>query len=140
MAATDKASDKALETVTVACKLPHGIHMDLRTPINLKDPNNPGGNTLVSRVTLNGSAKGEANQRYGEAGFGLTFNVPKEHFEQWLKDHENHPAVKNGLIFAHREQASVEAMARENEGKKSGLEPVDPNDKKANGVEKMSKE
>lgn len=130
MAAPDKASDKTTETVTVACKLPHGIHMDLRNPDN----------TLRARVTLNGASKGAANQRFGEAGFGLTFNVPKDHFEQWLKDHENHPAVKNELIFAHREQASVEAKARENENKKSGLEPVDPNDKKANGVEKMSKE
>lgn len=96
--------------MTVACRLPQGMHLDIVKHGELR-----------KRVTLNG-----ANSRYAVAGFGITEHVPKAFFEQWLADHPELPAVKNGLIFAHRHKTSVEAQAEEQSELKSGLDPMDP--------------
>ncbi|SAL55022.1 hypothetical protein AWB70_04691 [Caballeronia cordobensis] len=98
------------ETVTVACRLPQGVHLDIVKHGELR-----------KRVTLNG-----ANSRDAVAGFGITEHVPKAFFEQWLADHQESPAVKNGLIFAHKRKASVEAQAEDNTDLKSGLDPMNP--------------
>lgn len=98
------------DTVTVACRLPQGIHMDIVKHGEVR-----------KRVTLNG-----ANSPHAVAGFGITENVPRAFFEQWLADHVELPAVKNGLIFAHRQTASVEAKAGERSELKSGLDAMDP--------------
>jgi hypothetical protein len=98
------------EAVTVACRLPQGIHLDIVKHGELR-----------KRVTLNG-----ANSRSAVAGFGITEHVPKAFFEQWLADHQELPAVKNGLIFAHKQKASVEAQAEDRVDLKSGLDPMDP--------------
>jgi hypothetical protein len=111
MAATPPiAPPESSETVTVACRLPQGIHLDIVKHGELR-----------KRVTLNG-----ANSRWTVAGFGITEHVPKAFFEQWLADHQELPAVKNGLIFAHKQKASVEAQAEDKADLKSGLDPMDP--------------
>ncbi len=97
-------------TVTVACRLPQGLHLDIVKHGELRQ-----------RVTLNGS-----NSAHAVAGYGITENVPKDFFDRWLAAHGELPAVKNGLIFAHAQKVSTEAQATEQAGLKSGLEPLDP--------------
>lgn len=98
------------ETVTVACRLPQGIHMDIVRHGEVRQ-----------RVTLKGS-----NAPGSIAGFGITENVPRAFFEKWLDNHQDLPAVRNGLIFAHAQRASVEDKAVERTELKSGLDPMDP--------------
>ena len=98
------------ETVTVACRLPQGIHMDIVRHGEVRQ-----------RVTLKGS-----NAPGAVAGFGITENVPRAFFEKWLDEHQDLPAVRNGLIFAHAKRASVEDQADERSELKSGLDPMDP--------------
>ncbi|WP_233867122.1 hypothetical protein [Paraburkholderia adhaesiva] len=98
------------DTVTVACRLPQGLHLDIVKHGELR-----------RRVTLNG-----ANSPHAVAGFGITEHVPRAFFEQWLADHAELPAVKHGLIFAHKQKASVEDQAGERGEVKSGLDPMDP--------------
>ena len=71
------------DTVTVACRLPQGIHMDIVRHGEVRQ-----------RVTLKGS-----NSPGPVAGFGITENVPREFFEKWLADHQDLAAVKNGLMM-----------------------------------------
>ncbi|MGF6604585.1 hypothetical protein P3T23_009341 [Paraburkholderia sp. GAS448] len=97
-------------TVTVACRLPQGLHLDIVKHGEVR-----------KRVTLAGS-----NSTQAVAGFGITEHVPKDFFDRWLADHRELPAVKNGLIFAHEKKDSVEARATERTDLKSGLEPLDP--------------
>lgn len=104
--------------VTVGCKLPHGIHMDL------------GG----KRVTLNGT-----NTSNVIGGYGLTENVDKEFFDKWLATHKESPMVKNDLIFAHEKTSNVAAQAKDNAENKNGFEPIDPN-KPGNGVQPVKEE
>ncbi|WP_233874057.1 hypothetical protein [Paraburkholderia adhaesiva] len=98
------------DTVTVACRLPQGLHLDIIRHGEVR-----------RRVTLNG-----ANSPRAVAGFGITEHVPRAFFEQWLVEHQELPAVKHGLIFAHKQKASVEDQAGERGEVKSGLDPMDP--------------
>lgn len=95
-----------MATVTVGCKLPSGLHLDL-----------PG----KTRVTLNGS---NASNVIG--GHGITENVDADFFAAWLKAYADHPAVKSGLIFAHEKAASTAAEARDKTKNTSGFEGIDP--------------
>lgn len=100
-------------TVTVACKLPHGLHLD----------------HAGKRVTVNG-----ANTSNVIGGHGLTEGIDKEFFDEWLKANADHPAVKNKLIFAHDKARNAAAQAREQASNKTGVEPIDPN-KPGHGVQ-----
>lgn len=108
-------------TLSVGCKLPHGIHMD----INIKgEP--------IQRVTLKGInslTQGMVIRPAQIGGFAITENVPKEFFEEWMKQNRHHPAVVNQLIFAHTQRESVKDMAEDRDELKHGFEPIDPNKK-----------
>ncbi len=106
------ANERAATTVTVACKLPHGLHLDLPQR----------GDRPHKRVTVKG-----CNARDSVAfGYGITEGVPKDHWDEWLSMHKDMVMVKNQLIFAHVQSASVTDMAKENAKRKTGLEGIDP--------------
>lgn len=109
-----------MQTVTVGCKLPNGLHMDLRGT----------GGELNRRVTLNGANKSEVI-----GGYGITHGVDKEFFEEWKRINADFPPLKKGLIFAHDKPASAAAQAKEQAELKSGFEGMNP-DKPAPGVER----
>lgn len=122
------------ETVTVACKIPNGIYLDLRK-----------GEQLI-RVKLNGPGmpipldpKKPLPRKKIEDAAALTFGVDKEFWEQWLKKHKDYGPVKAGLIFAHEQQESVIDQARERSKVLTGLEAIDPN-KPGRGIEKRTEE
>jgi hypothetical protein len=102
-------SQKSSDTVTVGCKLPHGIHMDLQNKGESR-----------KRVTLKGN-----NDKKVIGGFGITENVPKAHFDEWIKRNKNHPSVTGGYIFSMRDMASAEAAAEERKDLRNGLEALD---------------
>ena len=93
------------EMVTVGCKLPHGLHLDIHTAGKPK-----------IRITLKGN-----NSSLVIGGYGITENVPKDHFDAWMKQNKSHPAIEKDLIFAHAQKSSVEAIALEKAELRSGL-------------------
>lgn len=101
-------------TVTVGCKLPHGIHLDIGD----------------KRVTLNG-----AHSAAIIGGHGITENVDKDHFEAWMIMYKDHPAVKAGYIFAHDKANNTAAQAKERAKEKTGFEGLNP-EKPMPGIEK----
>lgn len=101
---------EAAQFVTVGCKLPNGLHLDL------KDRSGE-----VVRVTLNG-----ANSSRIIGGYGLTENVPAEHITEWLKKNSRHAAVINKHIFVHSQTESAVSIAKEQREIKTGVEPIDP--------------
>lgn len=100
------------KTVTVGCKLPSGIILEL-------------GN---QEVEIHGT-----NSARVIGGHGITYDVDADFFDAWLKAHSDRDMVKNGLIFAHEKAADVKAEAAEKKGNKSGLEAINP-DSPENGV------
>ena len=124
--ATHIVTPSSRNVIAVGCKLPNGMHLDIR-----KD------GEPVERVTLKGINSLTAGAIIRPAmigGYAITENVPKEFFEHWLVLHKEHPAVKNKLIFAHTQIESVKDMAEERSELTHGFEPIDPN-APAKGIE-----
>ncbi|MDQ0019003.1 hypothetical protein [[Curtobacterium] plantarum] len=103
------------EVVTVGCKLPNGLVIDV-------DGAQP--------VVLAG-----ANASNVIGGYGLTENVDKAVFDKWLEQHKDQPYVKNELVFAQAKTNSAESKAKDNADVKSGLEGL-PQDNPSPGVTK----
>ena len=99
-----------MELVTVGCKLPHGVKMDLVV----------GG--IKKRVFIKGN-----NSSSVAGGFGLTDNVDKEFFDQWMKENAVLEFVQKGLIWAYKSNEGARKRALEEAEKRHGLEPLDPN-------------
>lgn len=99
-------------TCIVGCKLPHGLHMQLRDPRT---------KTVVEAHVAKGN-----NAARIVGGYGLTEAIPTEFMSKWLKQNENHPAVVNGSIFVSDTGRNAEARAREGRELKTGIEALDP--------------
>lgn len=107
-----KAKNTQSKTVTVGCKLPTGLILEL-------------GNRSVE---ING-----ANSSGVIGGHGITHDVDAEFFNAWLEAHADRDMVKNGFIFAHDKAADTKAQAKEQEDNDTGLEAIKP-DSPENGV------
>lgn len=94
-----------MSTVTVACKLPNGLILDI-----------PG----APSVTLKGSSHPDAI-----AGHGLT-EVDAGFWDAWTKLYPDFQPLKKELIFAQGGERSAISKAKERKGEKSGLEGLDP--------------
>lgn len=101
----------AAETVSVGCRYPNGLYLDM-------------GKT---RVEING-----ANAANVIGGHGITENVDKPFMEAWLAKHADLDIVKGGHLFINGKVASVIAEANEKANHLTGLEPLDPNKKPKN--------
>jgi hypothetical protein len=113
---TNKNSGK---TVTVFCKLPHGIIYELRNGKTVR-LNGMYGNER-SPLQVSGLAG-----RDSVAGFGVTRNVDAEAWDEIVKDHGLSAAHGNGLVFAKSDEKSGNSAAKERTAEKTGFEPYDP--------------
>lgn len=100
-----------MATVTVGCKLPNGLHLDVQG----------------KRHTLAG-----ANSSRIIGGYGLT-EVPKDFWDAWVAEHKDFPPVVNGEIFAQATSKSAEDKAKDQAEVRSGFEGLNP-DNPAPGV------
>ena len=124
------------DTVVVGCKFPHGIELRAYTMVEEQEAH-PGGSRTVKKArlmpssfTISGNSFPEGGAPRAErleAGYALTYGVPKKLWEAWLADNKDMPAVVNGLIFAHGSERSAIAESREKEKVRSGFERLDPN-------------
>jgi hypothetical protein len=131
----DMSAKSATGTVVVCCKIPNGLILQCTRWETDHEPVMGGG----SREVRIGRKYGPKHVVRGpkiphgtiplfteRAGYALTHGIPADFWEEWLKQHKDAPYVQRGLIFAHREVASVTAFCGDNEDVLSGLEPVDP--------------
>lgn len=135
-------------TVTVACKLPHGLILRLFEMVDHDEAQPGGGYKTIKRARPRGEEiriKGyqEPNRNVPppamDGSYALTHGVDKDFFDEWMKQNADHPAVKNKLIFASEKTENVRAQVRENEGRRSGFEPIDP-DKLPRGLKTYSRD
>lgn len=57
---------------------------------------------------------------------GYTENVPKEFYDEWVKKHSFLKIVKDNFIFADEKQSRVKAEVKDNTGRKTGTEQLNP--------------
>lgn len=123
-------------TVSVGCKLPHGIIMQLFRMDTHDEPQFGGGTKQVQRavrlddrrIKLNGFArwKGRDMPHDIRMGAGITHGVDADFFAEWLKQNKDLEAVKKGLIFAQAKGGEMESQLKDHVSLKSGMEPGDP--------------
>lgn len=133
--AADKPAGKKAtvgKTLTVYCKLPHGIRYALPDGSELK---------LVGMLGDERSPLQVSGMpgRDSVAGFGVTRNVDPDAWAWVVENHGDSLAHKNELIFVKDsgDEKSGTAEAKEKSGEVTGFEPIDPakdpnNDKDAN--------
>jgi len=123
------------ETVTVACRLPHGLVLRAYKEFTVHEPVMGVGTREVKVFRATGEQfiiKGFSHPQNGapkalmEGGYALTPGVPKDLWEHWKSLHGNSMMVKNGLIFAHAKTENTQAEAKEKKDVKSNLERLDP--------------
>lgn len=122
-------------TVTIACKLPHGLRLRLHDWAKGSEPVMGGGTREFKiavplngpEVVINGFShpQNAAPSAQMVGGFALTPNVDKDFWDKWLSQNKDADYVKNHLIFAHEKSNSAEAEAKEKKDIKSGLERLD---------------
>jgi len=105
-------------TVTVGCKIPNGMILE----VNKK------------QVLINGS-----NSSLIIGGHGITEGVDKDFFEAWIAENKELSTVKGGFIFAHGKTEDAKAEAKDRKKNKTGLEPLDQ-EKKPTGIQETDKE
>ena len=94
-----------MTTVTVGCKLPNGLIIQVGNKSHM--------------------LKG-ANDTAIVGGHGITEGVDKELWDAWLVANKDRAMVKNGHVFAHGKTESTKAEATEKSSNKTKLEPIDP--------------
>lgn len=128
------AVSKSSNTVTVACKLPHGL---LLRVFEAREVREAGTNVTVKQyveLPFQQEVQGFSHEQNRAphcqftSGYALTFGIDKDLWDKWLEQNKNTDIVKNGLIFAHSDMASVEAEGREKEKVRSCFERIDRNE------------
>ena len=140
------AEQSNARTVVVACKIPNGLVLQLQHPFEKFEDTREGPTKRTynvfggKRYVVRGPAypvgtlpKGFAQYKPApmiEGGYALTRGIPKDFWEQWLKQNEQADFVippdgaEHGMIFAYDDLDDVVAAAREQEELLSGLEPL----------------
>jgi len=136
MAQQDEAPRKTgTATVTVACKLPHGLNMRVydweKVEYQLLGGGMKSAREARPRETtyrLNGNSVAQNRAPGCEivGGFALTHGIPKDFWDLWLEQHKDWPAVKNGFIFAYEKPDATRGESREKKNLKTGLERLNP--------------
>lgn len=131
--ATETTKAASRKTLTVACKLPHGLLLRIGKMTDRDEPVMGGGVKTVKKfqpvgapIRINGYAApyGRSPACNVAGGFALTPNVDADLFMEWLSQNEQHPAVVAGLIFAATEESDAAAKARDGRALRNGLEPL----------------
>lgn len=124
------------ETVTVACKLPHGLRLRLFDMVDASEPVMGGGTRTFKRaqeigepVVIRGYRampflEREEGAKFPNGGYALTPGVDKEFWEKWLEQNQDLEAVKNNLVFAAGKTENARAEAVGFVDQLCGLEPM----------------
>lgn len=122
-------------TCTIACKLPHGLYMQLFVTEDASEPVMGGGSRAIKvsrpageRVRLNGWARDRMKESETQivGGYALTHNIDADFAEKWFSDNASLDIVKNKIVFMQPKHTFAESQAREQLAIKSGFEPIDP--------------
>ena len=124
----------ASKVLWIGCKLVHGMRLQLFSrPVERENLGSPsafkpppvkaevvlkGANSLVNEH----SVRGLSPLRYE---FAVTC-VPKDFWDEWILQHADHDALRNGFIFVVDRERDVKAAARERLDERTGLEPLKP--------------
>ena len=120
--------------VTVACKHPNGIVLQLYKPKEVRQENR---GTVIIEIqyladgdsfTVDGPAapRGQQHNKIIVGGFALTSNVPKDFWDEWYDANKDTYLVRSSEIAGFARRADAIAWCREHKSVTSGFEPLNP--------------
>lgn len=124
-------------TVTVACKIPNGMILQLCRMVPQQEQSLTGRREVLiaervgTAYIVAGPAypvqppAGYPRQVQVEGGYALTRGIPAEFWRQWYEQNKESAFVKNGHIFAHSTLESTIDQADDGAKLKTGFEPLD---------------
>lgn len=138
--AATNAKSRPGATVAVASKMPNGLILRLFRMEPFREPVLGGGYRESERAvqtgdeyTLHGTAFSIEQAKLGNfprhqtaGGFSITTGIPRDYWDEWLRQNEKSDMVRNGLIFAYDSEQRTRDAAAERDKVRSGLEPLDP--------------
>lgn len=122
------------ETCVVACKLPGGLILRLTELVDQRVPSPtgfvvekipheiPGTRFVLNRARV---PPGVVPNYRIIGGYSLTPNCPLDLWRMWKAQNHDSDLLRAGLIFAFTKSAMAADAAREYEGERTGLEPLD---------------
>jgi hypothetical protein len=122
------------KTVTVACKLPHGVVIRDFVKTVAHENVMGGGSRKIDvfrpvgkRIRIKGPQVPTPFLRLVEVvgGYAITDGIDAEVFSRWMNWNRDSQAVQSELIFGFEDRDKVIGMARERAAVKSGVEPLD---------------
>jgi hypothetical protein len=127
-----------MPTLTVACKIPNGLVLQVFASEDWMEAVMGGGHRPAKRayvdprfkpVKINGPARAIGKDAPHEIrnGVGLTHGVDADLWAAWLAQNKDSDFVVKGMVFANLKPSEVDAQAKDHRSLKSGLERVDPN-------------
>ncbi len=134
-----KTEPKGKRTVTVACKFPSGLVLQLCEERSYVEETQAGGRITRRRfdkvgpaVVIRGPAEpqGQAPKGYKRpetsGGYALTHGVDADFFEEWMAQNKDFPLVVNKMIFASSSRDHASGEAEDLAHTRSGYEPLTP--------------
>lgn len=132
-------TDKSSRTVTVACKIPTGLTLQLCERRETQETAQGTTREVVTYskvgdvIVVAGPAypngpvpKGFKRRPDVVEGYALTYNVPADFWGAWLEQNKDADYVRSSMIFALPDVQSVQSKAIEMKDVRSGFEPIDP--------------
>lgn len=130
------------DTVTVACKMPHGLLLRIFDWEDFDEPMRDGTMRQGRRArdtgehfTVRGTWTASAGQAYMPqntavaellpGGYALTSGVPKDFWDRWYEQNKHSSLVRERVIFAYASHTTVTEEAAKLRAVQSGLEPLD---------------
>lgn len=133
------AQPRSAGTVTVACKFPSGLALQLgKKEVWIEEtPGGPRERVRFNRVGRLYDVRGPAypvgtppvgfhSSPQIVGGYALTPGIPADFWDEWLAQNAQNSLVVNKTIFAHSRQDHVIGQAREQAGIRTGFEPLTP--------------
>jgi len=123
------------KTVTVACRLPHGLVLQLQRQTSRPEPVMGGGfrdvhvwEKVGQTVTLKGWSHpvDRAAPTDITNGYALTYGVDAEFMTAWMEQNADHPAVISGNIMVMTRTGDIKTKTQDHVGERVGFEPHDP--------------
>lgn len=125
------------DTVTVGCKLPHGIVLQVNRAEKHHEPVLGGGSREIERWVPTGARyfvrgtahpQNEAPKALIYEGFALTSGIPADVWAEWCKQHADADVLDRDrpLLRAFARPADTEAWAHESRSARTGQERLNP--------------
>ena len=126
-----------MTTVYVACKLPHGLILRIFKQTTVEKPvvgdatrvrDESRAQIMASPIKIKGYCvpNGKVQLPSMPASYAVTPNVDEEFIRTWFEQNKDTPLVTGKFVMFHAKEDSLRSMIRENEKRRNGFEPLNP--------------